>query len=160
MTERHRNTAPKRLAHEERDVDVRLLGLCGLGLAILLGGSLALMVWLLDVFNVTPEGRGLRTAPVAETPPRPLAPRLQTSPSREMQEMLAAENARLQSYGWVDRESGIARIPIDRALALVATQGLPSWPDEQVQTTPEPSPEERGAPVKNGGSTLQEGKGR
>ena len=73
MAETHNNDPQKRLAHEERDVNVRLLGLCALGLAVLLGGSLVLIVWLLDVFDVTPEGHGLRTAPVTETPPRPPA---------------------------------------------------------------------------------------
>jgi len=44
-----------------------------------------------------------------------------------MQEMLHAENARLQSYGWVDRSIGMVRMPIDRAMELVVEQGLPSW---------------------------------
>ena len=37
----------------------------------------------------------------------------------------AAEHADLNSYGWVDRTSGIARIPIDRAMQLVLERGLP-----------------------------------
>jgi hypothetical protein len=44
-----------------------------------------------------------------------------------MQEMLRAENAQLQSYGWVDRAAGMARMPIDQAIQMVLEQGLPSW---------------------------------
>ena len=66
-------------------------------------------------------------APIAATPPRPPAPRLQTSPTRDLQEMRRAENARLQSYGWVDRTAGIVRLPIERAMEMVVEQGLPSW---------------------------------
>jgi hypothetical protein len=44
-----------------------------------------------------------------------------------MQDMLQAENARLHSYGWVDRSAGMVRMPIDRALEFVVRQGLPSW---------------------------------
>ena len=34
--------------------------------------------------------------------------------------MRAAESAVLESYGWVDREAGVARIPIERAMLLLA----------------------------------------
>ena len=106
---------------------MRVVVLFGVSLAVLLVGSLALMAWLFDIFNVTPEGHGLRGAPVAATPPSPPGPRLQPSPTWDMQEMLQAENARLQSYEWVDRSAGMARMPIGRAMEFVVRQGLPSW---------------------------------
>jgi hypothetical protein len=59
-----------------------------------------------------------------------------------MQELLREENARLHSYGWVDRSAGIGRIPIDRAMALVVEQGLPSW--HEIPASPAGG---RGAPV-------------
>ena len=31
----------------------------------------------------------------------------------------------LNHYGWIDKEAGIARIPIDRAMDILARQGLP-----------------------------------
>jgi mono/diheme cytochrome c family protein len=37
----------------------------------------------------------------------------------------AEEVARLTEYGWVDQEAGVAHIPIDRAISLVAERGLP-----------------------------------
>jgi hypothetical protein len=122
-------------------VNARRLAWFGLGLLGLLAGSLLLVGWLFDALDVTPEGQGLRTAPVAEGPPRPPAPRLQAAPVQDMQDIRQAENARLQSYGWVDRPAGIARIPIDRALDLVAEQGLPTWPAEPRQPAPGPTPE-------------------
>ena len=100
------------------------------------------MAWLFGVFAGKPLGRG-RSAPIAETRPYPPAPRLQASPTRDMQEMRRTENARLQSYGWIDQSAGIARIPIDQAMELLATHGLPSWnevsglPTEQRSSTPE-----------------------
>lgn len=38
------------------------------------------------------------------------------------------EDAILNSYGWVDQKNGIARIPIDRAIDIVAARGLPARP--------------------------------
>lgn len=141
MAETHSAETPTRRAHEQRDVHARRLAWFGLGLAGLLAGSLLLVGWLLDALDVTPEGQGLRTAPVAEAPPRPPAPRLQAAPAQDMRDMRQAENAHLQSYGWVDRTAGIARIPIDRALELVAEQGLPTWPDEPRPPASAPTPE-------------------
>ena len=57
----------------------------------------------------------------------PPAPRLQPSPEVEMDEMLAAEERELSSYGWVDRERGIVRIPIDEAIDRLAAEGLPQF---------------------------------
>jgi hypothetical protein len=39
--------------------------------------------------------------------------------------MRADEDQILGSYGWIDRERGIVRLPIDRAIALLAEKGLP-----------------------------------
>jgi hypothetical protein len=36
-----------------------------------------------------------------------------------------SEKARLTSYGWVDRKAGTVRIPIERAMDLVAERGVP-----------------------------------
>jgi hypothetical protein len=38
----------------------------------------------------------------------------------------AREDAQLYSYGWVDKNAGIAHIPIQRAIELTAQKGLPS----------------------------------
>ncbi|HUC85551.1 MAG TPA: hypothetical protein VL970_10195 [Candidatus Acidoferrales bacterium] len=38
----------------------------------------------------------------------------------------AAQDAQLNSYGWVDRSNGIVRIPIARAMELLLQRGLPT----------------------------------
>lgn len=40
--------------------------------------------------------------------------------------LYAAENKKLNSYGWVDRSNGIVHIPIDRAMDLLLQRGLPA----------------------------------
>ena len=54
------------------------------------------------------------------------APPRKVVPDRELRELRAAEDAVLDSYGWVDRRAGIVRIPIDRAMELMAQRGLPA----------------------------------
>jgi len=46
------------------------------------------------------------------------------------------EEARLNSYAWLDKEAGVVRIPIDRAMALIAEGGLPVGSQGTEETTP------------------------
>lgn len=50
---------------------------------------------------------------------------LQDDPNGDMARYLEKEKAHLAGYGWVDRSAGVARIPLERAIDLVAEQGLP-----------------------------------
>ncbi len=52
-------------------------------------------------------------------------PRLQDDDVKDMRIQLYGEESTLQSYGWVDQSSGEARIPIARAMELIAERGLP-----------------------------------
>jgi hypothetical protein len=54
----------------------------------------------------------------------PPEPRLQPNPPLELKEFRAGEDAVLNTYGWVDPEKGIVRIPVSRAMELVAKEGL------------------------------------
>lgn len=56
----------------------------------------------------------------------PPAPNLQTQPFKDVYQLRQAENEKLSSYGWVDKEGGIARIPIDRAIDVMLQRGLPA----------------------------------
>jgi hypothetical protein len=73
---------------------------------------------------------GLQAAP-APTPPEP---RLEAQSGQTLDPYRAAEEQKLNSYGWVDRQAGVARMPIDRAMDLVAQRGLPA----RVAGTPTP----------------------
>jgi hypothetical protein len=70
--------------------------------------------------------------PRLETPASPLAtrtvpsePRLQVEAPKELTRLQATEQEVLTTYGWVSKEAGIARIPIERAMQLVLERGLP-----------------------------------
>jgi hypothetical protein len=62
----------------------------------------------------------------AELPPEP---RLQVRPQSDYERFRAREDAALQGYGWVDRERGIVKIPIERAIEVLAERGLPARRD-------------------------------
>lgn len=54
----------------------------------------------------------------------PPEPRLQPDPNLDMRQMRAEEDALLSSYGWSDKASGTVRIPIDRAMDMLAARGM------------------------------------
>ncbi|MGH9529127.1 MAG: hypothetical protein ACRD2S_04325 [Terriglobales bacterium] len=62
-------------------------------------------------------------------------PRLETNERTENNDFRLEEEQKLHSYGWVDQQSGAVRIPIDRAMDLIAQRGLNTTP--RAGTTPE-----------------------
>ncbi len=62
-------------------------------------------------------------------------PRLQTDDgNEEIAEMHAREDLLLDYYSWVDRSTGKVRIPIARAMQLIAQHGLPVADPEHTET--------------------------
>jgi hypothetical protein len=61
-------------------------------------------------------------------------PRLQMDDgNQEIADMHAREDLLLDYYSWADREHGKVRIPIARAMQLIAQHGLPVAPAEQTE---------------------------
>lgn len=52
-------------------------------------------------------------------------PRLLVNEPAHLAEFRAREHEILTTYGWVDRNAGVVRIPIDRAKDLLIERGLP-----------------------------------
>jgi len=60
------------------------------------------------------------------------APRLQTDDgSQDVADLHQREDLLLEHYSWVDRSQGKVRIPIERAMELIAARGLQVAPAEQ-----------------------------
>jgi hypothetical protein len=55
-------------------------------------------------------------------------PRLERNERVEINDFRLKEEQTLNSYGWVDEKAGVVRIPIDRAMQLIAQRGLPTIP--------------------------------
>ena len=58
----------------------------------------------------------------------PAFPRLVTSEPAVLAEFRAQEDAFLAGWGWVEKDKGIARMPIGEAMKIVAARGLPKFP--------------------------------
>jgi hypothetical protein len=119
MAEASPNAVHAESRHEERDVRLRPVIIAAAGLAIFAGVALLALVWLFDYLAARRAPEAVYPPPLLEAGRLPPEPRLQVSPQRDARAMRSEEDAALDSYGWVDRESGIVRIPITRAMELL-----------------------------------------
>lgn len=62
---------------------------------------------------------------------KPPAPNLQLDPPADLATLNAREDTQLESYGWVDRDKGIAHIPLAQAMKDIAARGIPDFPKAQ-----------------------------
>ena len=118
--------------HEERDVTFRPVvgGLVGIFVVTVLVFALVGVVFRYLVHReaeVSPAANPLAGTYGRQLPPEP---RLQQKPLQDLRQFRATEDAQLNSYGWVDRGAGTARIPIARAMELLVQRGLPARPAE------------------------------
>jgi protein SCO1/2 len=103
-----------------------LLAGAGLLVAIILTHILAAVI--LSIYSAATLRAEVGRQQIRETAPVLLEPRLQVAPLTDLQTLQATERARLDGYGWIDREAGVVRIPIERAMQLVVERGLPVAP--------------------------------
>lgn len=119
---------PREPAHPGGDRDIAAGSILGFsaGLAVFLVISAAVCALIFGLFRSSLERRDPPPSPVAEAnaPVIPPEPRLQESPIRDMDVFRQRELEVLDGYGWVDRDAGVARIPIDRAIDLYVERGL------------------------------------
>ena len=126
-----------------RDVNIHAVYRFGFWLAV---GLIAVTLAMLALFRVL-EKKDLAedkllspsvAANLARTPPEP---RLEPFPLAPGQKLRAEEEALLTTYGWVDRKAGMARIPIDRAIEILAERGLPPSKPMPPAAAPLPTPQ-------------------
>ncbi len=116
-------------AHEHRDADARWI--FGIVLFLLISG-LAIHGILAGFLSLLKSGAAPKDqwrpveAMTRIKPAHPPFPVLQVSPPADLKEFRAREEAELGAYGWINRTSGVVRIPIDRAMDLVLQEGLPT----------------------------------
>ena len=126
--------------HEASDVAIRGIVRFGIGLAV---ATVVVVVAMWGLFRVLLRREDRVDVPVPamvaaslrRTPPEP---RLEANPLEPRRRMRAREDAVLTTYGWVDRQTGVARIPIGRAMDLLVENGLPPSKPDRVPT-PKPA---------------------
>jgi hypothetical protein len=112
--------------HETGDVNVWAIGKFAFALIAIIAVSLGLLVGLFKYFQTRDEANptAVRVDPIKLFP----EPRLERTPIADLQAVRAEEDRMLNSYGWVDPQKNMVRVPIDVAIDLLAKKGLPFRP--------------------------------
>jgi hypothetical protein len=117
------------VAHEHTDADSRSITQFGIALTFFLIVSQLVLWWVFSSFSKQQQRLSPPVPSIIRTqaPKEPPEPRLQANPQSDMRQMLQEENEILNHYGWVDPDRGIVRLPVERALDIVAQKGLPQF---------------------------------
>ena len=115
-----------REGHEPLTINVRWLVIGAIGILLVLVGSMALMYWL-TVSEARRPHLPSGEAPVEWTQKNlPPDPHVDPNQAHELTQLTEANEELLSSYGWIDRRQGVVRIPVDRAIELLAKSGSPT----------------------------------
>jgi hypothetical protein len=119
----------------DREIDVRRILWAGVWLVVVTLVSALLMWWFLRGFEVYDEHHEVKMMPMmAQNPQKgPPAPLLQPENptqdrNQDMADMRNDEDKVLHQAGWVDREGGTLRVPIDVAIDAIAQRGVAPFP--------------------------------
>jgi hypothetical protein len=114
------------VGHEDRDADVRPIVLTGVGLALTVV-LVGFVVYGILQYLASHPATSVQSNPMgvfdSQIPPQP---RIEEHPAIEIQELHAQEDKTLSTYGWMDKNKGVVRIPIDRAMELQLQRGFPT----------------------------------
>lgn len=139
-------TSPEAAHHhgyEKSDASPRGLVYFAATIAVILAAASLSLIWLFNHFQKAESPGSFAAAPFAGARPLPPPPRIQPNPGADMQSYFQSQQNLLNTYGWIDRQNGIVRLPIDRAMELILQRGLPARSS---------SPPANGAPPQKGNS--------
>ncbi len=118
---------PPEVAHDDREIDhgavIRFGAILAVVTALVLG---AMWSFTRQMEHASLEGAPEPPPMASELPIGPPDPKLQPHPRDGLAALREAEKRDLESYGWVDQKGRVARIPIDRAMDILAERGLPT----------------------------------
>lgn len=126
----HGNLENPDTSHEHSDINVRAILWFVVVLAVIVLMTDVAMLGLFKVLARYEVKNDPAVSPLAIPAGRPMPlPGLQFTPWVDLKQFRAEADLYLHSYGWVDEKAGVARIPIEKAKALLLQRGLPVRPE-------------------------------
>jgi hypothetical protein len=106
------------MSYETKDASLSVIGVSAVILAFLVVASIAGSAWMY-------RGSGVAPSSIRQTSFR-FGSEQRIDIREDYAQVIHTADERLHRYRWVDRNAGIAQIPIDRAMELVATGAKPA----------------------------------
>ncbi|TMA93651.1 MAG: hypothetical protein E6J74_17620 [Deltaproteobacteria bacterium] len=118
-------------SYELSDLRPGYIAFFGIGLSVVLVISVVIASLIVHYKTVQHARQDTPIPRLAQEREATPGPRLQVDAHSELRQMRAAEDAALNNYGWVDKNAGIVRIPVDQAMEVLAKKGLPARKQEE-----------------------------
>jgi hypothetical protein len=124
------------VAFESSDIDTRTILSYLLYLALSVAAAFIASVLVFKVTSKLAADSDTPMAPVhqgvgATMPPEPMLqgiPGHTTDPQLDMRQKLEQDEAANEKIDWINKQAGIAQIPVDEAMKIIVTKGLPTVP--------------------------------
>jgi hypothetical protein len=121
---------PPGAKYEHTDIDPSIGYKFGMWLGVAMLISFAIVYGTFRLFESQAKSADVlaQKYPLAASIPHkePPLPNLQKQPFKDVYMLRMGENEKLTSYGWVDKEGGVTRLPIDRAIEVMLQRGFPA----------------------------------
>jgi hypothetical protein len=108
--------------HETSDINARRVAWSAAALAVMIAVTFFAVRALFGVFASHHPSSVIASSTHSPVP----EPSLQVDEAADLARLRQQEDSILNNYGWVDQKAGIVRIPIERAMDIVAQRGLPA----------------------------------
>ena len=129
------------VSFEERDITVGTIYWYLFALGVATAAALVICIFIfrftsnLAASSDTPPPPS-REALGKDYPPEPRlqgVPGHQSDPQKDLRQKLQADNAANEKLLWIDKNAGIAQIPVADAMKIIAEKGLPAAPVPQTE---------------------------
>jgi hypothetical protein len=128
--------------YETRDVNIRVV--LWLAMATAVGAGLAHVgvYYLMSVYESQARENDPPLSPYAAREAAPPGTPLQAAPLADYEQYRREQERLTSTYGWVNRQQGVVRIPVERAMELYVERGppKPSSPPPDQPPAREPQP--------------------
>jgi hypothetical protein len=124
------------VAFESSDIDTRTILSYLFYLALSVIAAFVVSIFIFRFMSKMAADSDTPMAPVHRNigptmPPEPMlqgVPGHETDPQLDLRLKRAADEAENEKYDWTDKQAGIARIPVDEAMKIIVSKGLPAVP--------------------------------
>lgn len=118
------------VGHELSDADVSGVGKMLLFTGIFVAACFVFVWFVLGAMQRQSVASDTGTSPAVprQGDRRPPVPRLQVAPRDELEAFRRVQQETLNSWAWTDPEQRVARVPVERAIEILAERGLPTPP--------------------------------
>ncbi len=108
-----------KIDYQERSIPLGQLSIWAVGLFAFIAGVQVFVYYVYGTPTMKPVPELVLKRPMNQ-------PVLQSDGYGDQKKFRAEQEALLSSYGWVNKEAGVVRLPIEVAIDLVVARGLPA----------------------------------